>query len=106
MLALEDGKALRVCAGITASDLRDENAWRLKDSPTRFGRINLDVEQVGEHAWRVRFKRGPGPAPMSVTLPSEMGGVKFQSARGAGSKAAEGDVELDPATRSWEAFFS
>ena len=106
MLALEDGQDLRLCAGITSAELRDKNEWVLKNSPTRFGRIDLTLGESREHVWRVRFERDAGPVPASVTLPSVMGGVKFHGVRGAASKIVRDVVELDPAARSWEAFFS
>jgi hypothetical protein len=105
MLALEDGSALRLCAGLTASELRAREEWTLQKSPTRFGRIDVSVSADGSNKWHVRFERDAGPVPGSVTIPLEMSGAKFQRARGATAKVSAEWVELDPAACHWDATF-
>ena len=64
MLALEDGKSLRLLNGITAAELIPTAHYSLQNSPTRFGRINLELEPAGAQGWRLRFDRASGLSPV------------------------------------------
>jgi hypothetical protein len=101
MLALEDGGALRLLTGIGAPELSAADPCLLSNSPTRFGRIGLDLEP-GRRAWTLRFRREPGPQPASVELPALLGPHTFTGAT-AGVRKEGASVFLDPAVRSWEA---
>jgi hypothetical protein len=103
MLALEDGRALRLLNGITEAELSWGKSYRLQNSPTRFGRIDLEFEPMGRGAWHMRFRRYQGPLPGSVQLPETVGGFKVGTVLGAASKRAQGVVEIDPAASAWEA---
>jgi len=103
MLALEDGKSLRLLNGITPVELASSAPYNLRNSPTRFGRINLELEPAGARGWRLRFNRGDGPSPSSISLPQAIGAVRVQKVVAAGSKVSSGVVEVDPAARKWEA---
>ena len=104
MLVLEDGRSLRLLNGITAEDLTPSTRYTLSNSPTRFGRIDLELEPAGARGWRLQFNRGAGPSPSSVSLPGTIGALKIQEVVVAGSKITGGIVEIDPASRKWEAF--
>jgi hypothetical protein len=104
MLALEDGKSLRLLNGITAAELTPNSPYVLRNSPTRFGRIDLDLEPAGARGWRLQFKRSAGTAPVSVSLPVAIGTLRVQEVVGAGSKSNLEVVEIDPAATKWEAF--
>ena len=105
MLALEDGPTLRLCEGITTSELGEENKYVLENSPTRFGRIGLELQAEAPRV-HLRFKRDAGPTPAALTLPAELGGRRFTNLRGAGSKLVGEHIEIDPAARTWEATFA
>lgn len=105
MLALEDGKSLRLLDGMTAAELKPKKPYLLKKSPTRFGRIDLSLEPGNGSGWRVRFARDGGPNPARVTLPGQIGSVKFQRASGAVAKSSAKTIEIDPNARNWEAWF-
>jgi hypothetical protein len=102
MLALEDGKSLRLLNGITTAELTSAVPCILRNSPTRFGRINLELEPAGKRGWRLRFDRGEGPSPSSVSLPRSVGQLRVQEVIGGGSKVTGERVEVDPAARKWE----
>jgi len=103
-LALEDGKSLRLLDGITAAELIPTAHYSLQNSPTRFGRINLELEPAGAQGWRLRFDRGSGPSPSAVTLPANIGSRRVEKVIGAGSKINDQVVEVDPFAKKWDAF--
>jgi len=103
MLALEDGKSLRLLNGITKAELTPAAPYILRKSPTRFGRIDLELEPAGARGWRLRFDRSEGPSPSSVSMPSDVGQLRVQEVIGAGSKITGEIVEVDPVVRKWEA---
>ena len=105
MLALEDRKSLRLLSGITAAELTPSARYTLRNSPTRFGRIDLELEPAGALNWRLRFERNTGPAPSSISLPGAIGVVRAKKVVGAGSKITGNLVEVDPQATKWEAFF-
>jgi hypothetical protein len=103
MLALEDGKSLRLLNGITPAELTPAVPYVLRNSPTRFGRIDLELEPAGARAWRLRFDRSEGPSPSSISLPGGIGQLRVQEVIGGGSKITGEIVEIDPVARKWEA---
>ena len=103
-LALEDGKSLRLLNGITAAELIPAAHYILQNSPTRFGRITLELEPAGARGWRLRFDRDSGPTPTSVSLPANIGALQVKKVSGAGSKINGQVVEVDPFGKKWDAF--
>jgi hypothetical protein len=105
MLALEDGKDLRLLAGIAEPELVEAEPWRLSGSPTRFGRIAMALEPEGRgRVWRMRFQRATGPSPSAVRLPAALGPrVRYASVSGAAAKLAGGEILVDPEARDWSA---
>jgi hypothetical protein len=103
-LALEDGAALRLLNGITAEELMSSAHYTLQNSPTRFGRIDLEIELAATRGWRLRFARDAGPSPTSVSLPGTIGSLHVKDVTGANWKIRDGVVEVEPASRKWEAF--
>ncbi len=77
ILALEDGSALRLLEGIGTQELALRQPFRVKQTPTRFGRLNLELTPRGT-GWRLKFERGPGPAPLSVRVPAMLAGLKLK----------------------------
>ncbi|MGB6386063.1 MAG: hypothetical protein WBD25_07660 [Terriglobales bacterium] len=104
MLALEDGKSLRLLNGITAAELIPTAHYSLQNSPTRFGRINLELEPAEAQGWRLRFDRASGLSPASVSLPAKIGAHEVKKVIGAGSKINGRVVEVDPLVKKWDAF--
>jgi hypothetical protein len=104
MLVLEDGKSLRLLNGITVAELIPTAHYSLENSPTRFGRVNLELEPAGTRGWRLQFDRASGLSPSSVSLPANIGGMQVKEVIGADSKMNGGIVEVDPLAKKWEAF--
>jgi hypothetical protein len=103
MLALEDGRDLRLLAGIAEPELMEAEPWQLAGSPTRFGRIALALEPENRgRAWRLHFQREPGPAPSTLRLPALLGAqMRYDSISGARVRLEGGEVLVDPEVRSW-----
>ncbi|MCC6355187.1 MAG: hypothetical protein IT577_14945 [Verrucomicrobiae bacterium] len=101
MLAFEVGDELRLLAGIGSPELAGGDPWSIEASPTRFGRVSLALEPDGGRAWRLKFRRGDGPAPGRVTVPARLGRSSFASAEGAAAHGAGDVIEIDPGSGQW-----
>jgi hypothetical protein len=103
VLALEDGPNLRLLAGITQDQLAPAQPYRLTASPTRFGRIDVDLEPLDRNqGWRLSYRRDAGPVPARVSVPFTLGD-RFHLAASK-SVAWNRNVEfatVDPASREW-----
>jgi hypothetical protein len=105
MLALEDGQALRLLEGVGDFELAHGIPHRISESPTRFGRVSLNLEPLsGTPGWRLSFERGTGPNPGTVSLPATFG-LRFQLAdiKGATFRRAGAMVNIQPESASWQA---
>ena len=104
MLALEDGNSLRLLAGIGAPELASGHPFGVRQTPTRFGRLNLRLAP-GKAGWRLDYERGPGVAPRSVSIPAKLGGKELHSVTGAASKRRSNaaSVEVEPGANHWSA---
>ena len=107
MLALEDGPALRLLAGIGDFELADGEPLSLAQSPTRFGRVDVALEPLERHqGWGLKFQRGPGPQPANVQLPATIGSrFRFADIQGAHARAEGNIVLVTPGAAAWEAVF-
>jgi len=101
MLALEDGPALRLLAGVGDFELASSQPYALAGTPTRFGPVELRLEPDGG-AWRLKFERGAGPAPARLDVPAQLG-RRHQLGRveGAGYVLEREMVRIDPAARAF-----
>ncbi|MGO9272590.1 MAG: hypothetical protein ACLQOO_20545 [Terriglobia bacterium] len=105
MLALEDGSSLRLLEGIGDFELAPRMPHRIAESPTRFGRVSLNLEPAsGSSGWRLSFERGKGLNPETVSLPTTLGS-KFQLAdvKGATFRRVGAKVNVEPESSSWQA---
>ena len=105
MLALEDGQTLRLLAGIGAPELSTAEPFIISESPTRFGRVSMDLEPLdGRQGWRLAFKRGAGPAPERLELPVALG-TRFLLSEIDGARFARsgGSVLVEPHGSRWTA---
>ena len=105
MLALEDGQDLRLLAGIGDFELASGEPLACLHSPTRFGRIDVNLEPLDRHSgWRLKFQRGAGPAPANVHLPSTLeSGWRFAKIAGAEVRRQGNVMMVTPTAASWEA---
>lgn len=105
MLALEDGRDLRLLAGVGDFELASDDPIRIGQSPTRFGRIDLSLEPLDGHTgWRLKFQRDTGPAPANLYIPATLGS-RWHFAKITGAEAARKYEILlvTPSAASWEA---
>jgi hypothetical protein len=105
MLALEDGSTLRLLAGIGDHELAPGEPYVLADSPTRFGRITLNLEPLSHRqGWRLEFKRDAGPAPAALEIPRYLGQrLRLTSVTGAAASQKGNVVKVSPEALSWAA---
>jgi hypothetical protein len=107
MLVLEDGPKLRLLDGLVPSDLKERHAFTLRGTPTRFGRISLDVEPAGARGWKARFQRSGGAAPEAIEIQAILApGAELSRVQGAAMrKGADGRASIDPAATEWTAYW-
>ncbi len=107
MLALEDGPALRLLGGIGDFELSGDQPLDLTGTPTRFGRVDANLEPLGgRRGWRLKFRRGVGPAPSRLELPERLGSrCRFARLTGAESRQEENAILVQPGASSWEAMW-
>ncbi|HEY2468643.1 MAG TPA: hypothetical protein VGI45_12500 [Terracidiphilus sp.] len=107
MLILEDNRKLRLLEGVLAPDLRHRQRYAIQNTPTRFGRISLELEPVATRGWKVHFVRSGEVSPESVELPpSLVRGVAISKLSGASMRKGEtGTVLVDPSAREWTAYW-
>jgi hypothetical protein len=105
MLVLEDGRRLRLLDGLAASDLRLRQPFTLAATPTRFGRIWLEMEPTGLRGWTLHFRRGEGPAPEAIEIRAPLtSDVTLLAVRGASTRKGDGGmVVIDPSATEWTA---
>ncbi len=105
MLALEDGRALRLLLGITDSELNGAEPYRIAGSPTRFGRVSLLLEPLSQgRGWRLAFDRDRGSQPESVQLPVTIGSrFRFTDLKGARFTREQNMIRVAPEVSSWQA---
>lgn len=72
MLALEDGDTLRLLDGLGPEDLALGEPFVLKNTPTRFGRLDLVLEPSGRK-WKLRYELRGGPKPRRVLVNQQLG---------------------------------
>jgi hypothetical protein len=103
MLAFEDGQDLRLLAGIGAGQLAAGEPYAVTGTPTRFGRLNLELEPHGA-GWRMKFERLAGPAPGVVQIPGMLGDrARLSGVSGAKFRQEDGLILVEPSARSWTA---
>lgn len=105
MLVLEDDRKLRLLEGILPADLEERKEFAVTETPTRFGRVSLEVQPSGLRGWTAHFVRGAGPAPESVEIPASLAsGAGLSRVDGAAMRNGEGGrVTIDPAAEQWTA---
>jgi hypothetical protein len=103
-LALEDGRDLRLLAGVGDCELAEGQPRSVAGSPTRFGRVTLRLEPLdGSDGWRCQFQRDTGPAPANVHVPARLGsGWRFATVTGAEARQKGDDLLVKPTAAAWE----
>jgi hypothetical protein len=103
IFALEDGTSLHLLAGITEGELASGKPYILNATPTRFGRLDLQFEPLDRRqGWRLSFRRGEGPAPDFISVPSTLAGrFNLAANEGVQLKRSGDAVTIDPTSRQW-----
>ncbi len=105
MLLLEDGQSMRLLEGVAPS-LGYGEPFRLEQSPTRFGRVTMQLEPLNKkEGWKLDFSLVPGQEAEKVELPAEIARWKFDRLIGAKFERENRKVSVDPHTRQWTAFW-
>lgn len=104
-LLLEDGGRMRILEGLIATTPGDavREQFRLEHSPTRFGRVSLDLEPVERGGWTLDFTLEPAQEARTVEIPAAILGRNFDHVSGAGSQVRGKKVLIDPKARKWTA---
>lgn len=107
MLVLEDDRKLRLLEGVLPVDLEERKGFTVSETPTRFGRVSLDVQPTGMRGWKAHFVRHGGVAPESVELRASLApGLDLARMQGAAiKKSASGLTLIDPASAEWTAYW-
>jgi hypothetical protein len=107
MLVLEDDRNLRLLDGVVPADLEERHAFTVTETPTRFGRVSLDVQPAGLRGWKARFVRNGGEAPETVELRAHLApGVELSRVEGvAMRKGNDGHALIEPASGEWTAYW-
>jgi hypothetical protein len=106
MLVLEDGKRMRLLEGIVPASPLEPRPFRLEHTPTRFGRVNLDLEPIAGSGWKLDFALDPAQHPQSVVVPINIAGRRLKRVVGAHSHAENGKEMIDPNATNWTAFWA
>ncbi len=105
MLLLEDGPSMRLLEGV-ALNLGHSESFRLEQSPTRFGRVNLQLEPLDhDQGWKLDFALAPSHEAAKVELPVEIARWKFDRMIGAKFEIENRKVSVNPHARQWTAFW-
>ena len=107
MLVLEDNRKLRLLEGVLPLDLEERKRFMVTETPTRFGRISLDVEPAGLRGWKAHFVRAAGEAPQMVELCASLApGAELSRVEGAAMrKGTRGEALVDSASAEWTAYW-
>jgi hypothetical protein len=96
---------MRLLEGV-APNLGYGKPFGLEQSPTRFGRVTLQLEPLDrETGWKLDFALAPGQLPGRVELPAEIAGCRFKRMVGAKFEMEDRKVSIDPHARRWTAFW-
>ncbi len=108
-LVLEDEKDLRLLQGVALQDLAEKKPFGITSTPTRWGKVSINLEPAPNKRWRAQYKHeglnaAQAPAINHVIIPRWLpGNVQLENVTGAKFLRNGLDVEIDPQATSWEA---
>jgi hypothetical protein len=106
MLVLEDGDRLRLLEGIISRTADEQEKFHLERTPTRFGRVTLDLEPLPKsRGWKVDAVLDLPQSPGSVEIPPFLGGRRLNRVEGATYKVRGGTVFVHAVSTKWTAFW-
>ena len=108
MLLLEDGPRMRLLEGMIPNSFAAEESrepFRLEHSPTRFGRVSLNLEPATPRGWKLDFALENPQKAETVELPVSILGRTLDRVAGAHSQIQNQKALIDPNARQWSAFW-
>jgi hypothetical protein len=106
MLVLEDGPHMRLLEGMIPRNFNVRQPFRLERTPTRFGRVTIDLEPVGAaRGWKLDFAMEPARQAETVEIPVSMAAGSFDRVAGAKYQIRGRKVRIDPKATRWAAFW-
>jgi hypothetical protein len=78
----------------------------LERTPTRFGRVNLDLEPLAARGWKLNVELEPAQRPQTVEIPISIAGRRFDHVVGADARTENGKIMIDPRASQRVAFWS
>jgi hypothetical protein len=105
ILLLEDGPRMRLLEGMIPANFTPRQPFRLEHTPTRFGRVTLQIEPVSNNGWKLDFSVEPAPHAETVEVPVSIVGQRFDRVLGAKNQIRGHKVLIDPQATAWTAFW-
>ena len=107
MLVLEDGGRMRLLEGLIAANPSERFPFHLERTPTRFGRVDVDLEPIAKGGWKLDFQIAAGPRrPTSVEVPYSLYGRRFDHVEGANFRGENHRILIAPNVNEWTAFWA
>jgi hypothetical protein len=105
-LLLEDGQRIRLLEGLIPANSNHDQALALERTPTRFGRVTLELESLSNHAgWRLAVTLDPAQRAETVELPVSIFGRQFDRIQDAKFQIRGSRILIDPKATKWTAFW-
>ena len=104
-LVLEDGPRMRLLEGMVSANSSARDHFRLEHTPTRFGRVTLDLEPIASKGWKLEVTIEAAQRPHCVQIPVSMNGRQFARVAGANFQISGEKVMIDPGAPKWTAFW-
>lgn len=106
MLLLEDGGRMRLLEGLITANSPEGFPFRLYRTPTRFGRVDINLEPIVNGRWKLGFRIEPGVRRAdSVEVPVSVLGRRFDHVEGANSRSQDARILIAPNANEWTAFW-
>ena len=104
MLLLEDGSRMRFLQGMIPANFNDAGLYRLEHTPTRFGRVTLQLEPLTRNrGWKLNVTVEPTQRASTIEIPASIMGQKFERVIGAHFRIQDQKILIDPDVRTWSA---
>jgi hypothetical protein len=105
-LLLEDGSRMRLLGGMIPANFRSREVLRLENSPSRFGRVSLQLEPLDTRkGWKLDVKVEPAERAETVELPVSIAGQSFERAANAKFNVKGRKVMIEPEATKWTAYW-
>ena len=103
-LLLEDGTRMRFLQGMIPANVLDPGVYRLDRTPTRFGRVTLQLEPLAKkQGWKLNVTLEPARKASTVEIPASIFGSKFERVLGADFRTPDRNILIDPEAKEWSA---